>query len=280
MGRKKEADDIKRQADEQARLAETQERIANRFLDQSDRSFAQSEADRQRQQQLFDRISPVADRFINENPFAAMTRPARTDLSGTYRRNYADELAGIKSDEGNALASAADFATGSGAARTGAAGMGLGAVFRGSDAARTAARRGFQENLVGETVANDQDRLAAYEEEKARTGAGLDLALQGANILHGQQATFDPSRAASTGVATGSMAQGGIGQAVNARGQASQGYQTSANLPGRYSWLAGLAGSALGMGANLATGGVSGGLSNIWRRSTGYGPAYPGVSGG
>lgn len=250
-GRKREADEIKRQAEAQARAAETQERIANRFFEYSD-------ADRARQQALAERISPVAERFINENPFATMRRPARTDLTGTYRRGYADELAGIQADEGRALATSADYARGSGAARTGATGMGLGAVFRGSDAARTGARRGFQENLVAETVAQDADRLAGYEEEKERTGLGLNLALQGANLLGGQQAVFDPGRSASVGTSN-------LAQSVGSRGASADTFRTSATLPGRYSWLGGLAGGALNLASNAVLPGA--GLSNIWRRS-------------
>ena len=250
MGRKREADDIRRQAEAQERVAATQEAIGNRFFDYSD-------ADRARQQALFERISPVAERFINENPFATMKRPARTDLTGTYGRNYADELAGIQGDENQAIASAADFATGSGAARTGATGMGLGAAFRGAGAARTQARRNYQGDLVRETEAQDVDRLARYEDELSRTGAGLNLALQGANVLQGQQATFDPSRTAAVGT-------GNLAQSVGSRGAATSGYETSARMPSKYSWLTGLAGGALNLASNAVLPGA--GLRNIWSR--------------
>lgn len=252
MGRKREANDIRAQAEAQARTAATQEAIANRFFDYSD-------ADRARQQALFERISPIAERFMTEDPYATMKRPARTDLTGTYGRNYADELAGIQTDENRAMATAADYATGSGAARTGAGGLGLGAAFRGADVARTGARRGYQENLVGETVAQDVDKLAAYEEEKERKGLGLNLALQGANVLQGQQAIFDPGRTAAVGTTN-------LAQSVGSRGAAAGGFETSAKLPGKYSWLGSLAGGALGLASNAVAPG-SGGLRNIWRRS-------------
>lgn len=250
MGRKKEAESILAQAEAQRRTADTQERIADRF-------FGYADEDRVRQRELADRISPIADRFINEDPFANMRRPARTDMTGTYGRNYADQLAGIQTDENRAVARTAEFARGSGAARTGTAGMGLGAVFRGSDAGRTQARRDYQGDLVAETQAQDADRVAGYEDELQRTGAGLNLALQGANILQGQQAAFNPAAAAATGT-------GNLAQSVATRNAASTGYETSARMPGRYSWLTGLAGGALNLASNAVLPGA--GLRNIWSR--------------
>lgn len=238
MGRKKEADRIREQADAQARIAGTQENLAGKFVGYADE-------DRARQAELYGRVSPVAERLTSD-PFAGLARP---DLSEAYGRYYADEKAGIQEQQNKSLADVAEYAGGSGAARTGAGGLGLGAIFRGADRARTEARRGYQENLT-------KERLAGYEDELNRRKLNVDAAVTGADILEGQQRQFDPARTAAIGM-------GGLSQAVGSRGAATGGYETSARMPGRFSWLGGLAGGALNLAANAVLPGA--GLRNIWR---------------
>lgn len=172
-------------------------------------------------------------------------------MSEFYRRNYADREAGIAKDTGQAMGDLSDYQIGTGAARTGSAGTGgLGQVLRARDEATATSRRGLQTDL-------STDKLAQYDDQMQRTSQGLSAAAQGANILQGQQAVFDPYKATGVGATESAGATGSLGAS-------STGYREAASLPGKYSWLAGLAGSALGAaGSAMAPGG---GLSQIWKK--------------
>ena len=234
MGRKKEADSIKAQADAQNRIAQSQEDFGNKY-------FAQADKNQARQDEIYGQISPFATDLLANDPYAGVARP---DMSELYRRNYADQTAGIEADTARSVGDVGDYQVGSGAARTGSAGTGgLGAVFRGRDLATTAARRDLQTDLSNE-------KLAGYEDTMQRKGLGLAAKMQGANILQGQQAVYDPYKATAVGA-------GGLAGGAGTRSAAAGTYERSANLPGKYSWLGGLAGAALGVGASaVAPGGI------------------------
>jgi hypothetical protein len=252
MPSKKEKDIVKEQAAAQARIAGTQEAVGGQFL-------GYSAEDRARQIAAGGQISDVAGR-LTADPYAGMARPARPDMTPAFGRQYADEQAAIEADKRRSLGDVADYMAGSGAARTGSAGSGMGAVFRGADVARTGARRTLQERQTGEKTAQFEDEVARYQDELARTGAGLEAGVQGANILERQQTIMDPTRTAAVGTTN-------LAQATASRGAAAQSQESAARMPGRWSWLGGLAGGALNLAANAAAPGSSG-LRNIWRGAT------------
>ncbi len=226
MGSGKQKKAMEEQARAQSRIAQTQENLSGKFIEQGD-------ADRAREDELFEMIRPYAEGLMSLSDPSKYGDIERPDVTGTIRRDYADELADITQSKNRALADAEGFYTSSGLRRSGSMGAGLAGIARGALSDRGSARRRMQGRLTDES-------LAGYYDKLSRRGEDINIGLQGANVLSGQQAVFNPQRGYGTGSAN-------LGAAGSTRGAAASTYEASAKLPSVWSKVGGV----LGAGASM-----------------------------
>lgn len=243
MGSGKQKRAMETQARAQERIAATQERLGSKFIEQGDE-------DRVREQELFEMIRPYAQGLMELGDPAKYGDMERPDVTGMIRRDYADERADITQSKNRALAEAEGFYTSSGLRRSGSMGAGLASIARGAMSDQGSARRRMQGRLTDES-------LAGYYDKLTRRGEDVNIGLQGANVLRGQQAVFNPQRGYGTG-------SGNIGAAGGTRGAAARTYEASAKLPSVWSKVGGVVGAGLSI-ANPATA-AGGGLRQVVKK--------------
>lgn len=226
MGSGKQKSAMERQARAQERISQTQERLSGKFIEQGD-------ADRAREQELFEMIRPYAEGLTKLFDPAKYEDLERPDVTGQIRRDYADERADITQNKNRALADAEGFYTSSGLRRSGSMGAGLAGIARGALSDQGSARRRMQGRLTDES-------LSGYYDQLTRRGEDVNIGLQGINALQGQQAVFNPQRGYGFG-------SGNLGGAAGTRRGAAGTYEASAKLPSVWSKVGGVAGAAAGM---------------------------------
>ena len=241
----------------QRRIADTQERVANESLENS-------REDRELQKQIFfENIAPIAEKLIgtfDPSAYDSLSFPdiQRPDFKGQIRRDYYDDIAGIEQAKNSAVAQAEDYYTSSGLGRTGIRTGGLGSIARGAGADQSLARRNMQaRNEMEDRDAYADSRelsLLRHADSRSANSERLNAGIAGANIMAGQQGTFNAPQWFS-------MGQGGYGAASGGYGNAAGTTQRAASIPGIGSTIAGFSGGMLG-----AALGNPGGLSSIWRR--------------
>ena len=237
--------------------ARSQERFADIFESLGDANIAEAGERDARQEEIWQKyILPTAEKFLGsfdtegfDTPFPTIERP---DFTGGIRRDYHDDLASIEADKNRAGAEANDYMTASGLTRSGAHGGAIGSIMRGADMDRSSARRNMQGRLEGESrdAYADQRELALLKhgDTRAQSGERAQLGLAGANIMSGQQATFNPIPFQSLGSGNYGRGLGSLEAAGDSRYRAGQ-------LPGTFSTIAGAAGAVAG----------GGGLSRLWK---------------
>lgn len=261
MGKSRQKNAMESNARSQERIATTQERTA---AEQAE--FGRE--DREYQQRIRDELGPLAELFIGafdpdkvygkDVEFPEFDRP---DFTGMIRRDYFDDLDSIEQGQNRNVARAEETLTASGLARSGIRTGGLGAIMRGGEAGRSLARRNMQGRMEGESrdaYADTRDLTLREHADKRSLGSErANLAVAGANIKAGQQATFSPQPwFAGSGA--------GYNSSVGSLGNASSTRYAAAQLPTGWSVAGGIAGAALNAGANYASGG---GLGSVWRGS-------------
>lgn len=259
MGQNRQRNAMLSNARSQERIAGTQERTA---AEQAE--FGRE--DREYQQQIRDELSPFADLLMGVfdpdkvygegSEFPDIERP---DFTGMVRRDYFDDLDAIEQGQNRNVARAEETLTASGLARSGIRTGGLGAIMRGGEADRSLARRNMQSRMEGESrdsYADSRDwALRRHADKRSLGSERANLAISGANIKSGQQATFSPQPwFAGSGA--------GYNSSVGSLGNASSTRYSAAQLPTNWSVAGGIAGSALGAASGFAGGG---GLSSVWR---------------
>jgi len=277
MGKNKEKDAMERDAAAQERTAAAQEDVAG--SQQAFFEFLKSQGieDRQLQQQIYQEISPFAERLMNTyDPaqYADLERPDRPDLSDFYKRAYMGEMADIQDFQNQGIADAASFYRSQGLSRSGVQGRGYGSIRAGADSERTGARTRLSDNLAGEKLAGFEDRLGGYYDALNRRNADVGIATTGAGLKTGQQSVFNPNN--SFGMASGNLASAGgtYGGAGSTFGSAAGTRYSAAQLPGTWSRIGGIARGIADVGMNFLPGGqFAQAASGFMRRGghSGYG---------
>lgn len=262
----KDRDAVRQQSEAQARIAAAQEGMAGTQAALGRKYSEQSDADRAFQQMIFEKIRPMGEGLVSgQTGYGDIARP---DVSGQIKRNYAQQLADIQGNVNRDVAGSEDYATSMGLGRSGIRGMGFGAAMRGGDVARTAARGAEQEQLTGE-------QLAGYEDTMRRRGLDINTRLQGANVLAGQQAVFNPAVSASLGESAYSGAGGSLAGGTASRGAAAGGFHAASQMPSPFAKIAGTVAGVAG----AALGAPGFGKAAPWKRST-YNPGSSVSAGG
>lgn len=234
---------MRRNAASQERIARTQEDLAKAQIERGDEDRALSK-------EMFEQIRPVAEMMLqgfdpeqvygNATPFPDIQRP---DFTGMIRNDYADDRAAIDAGKNQSLAQLSDHMTATGMSRMGISGLGIGSIMRGAEGDQSLARRNMQSRLEGEArdaYADSRDlALMKHSDQRALGDQRAQIATAGANIMSGQQATFNPGQWYNSGM-SGYNAAGGL------QGGAAQTRYNAARLPGALQTIGGLAGGIAG----------------------------------
>lgn len=246
--------DMKRLAASQERVGGQQEDIAGDQRAFFDFLKQNGIEDRALQQQIFEQIGPLAETLMgtySPGEYADLERPDRPDQSEFYTRAYKNELAGIQDLQNLSMSDAADFYKSQGLQRTGVQGRGYGAVRAGADSERTAAGTRLSDNLAREEIYGFEDSLSGYHDALSKRGQDVNISLAGANVLSGQQNTFNPN--VSFAGASGNLgaAGGTYGGAGSTYGSAANTRERAAAMPSTWSRIGGIAKAGAGIAANM-----------------------------